>query len=62
MKLILIREVIQITGVSRSYIYALSSRGEFPKPVKLTSRSSAWVESEIQVNWSNRNGHFNERQ
>ena len=49
-RLLKIKHVIQITGVSRSYIYALAQKGEFPKPVKLTARSSAWVESEVQ-NW-----------
>ena len=36
-----------ITGLSRSHTYALAQRGDFPKPIKLTGRSSAWVESEV---------------
>lgn len=35
------------TGLGRSHIYALAARGEFPKPVKLGERASAWVESEV---------------
>jgi prophage regulatory protein len=35
------------TGLGRSHIYALAARGEFPKPVKLGDRASAWVESEV---------------
>lgn len=46
--LIKLNNVIAITGVSRSHIYALAQKGQFPKPVKLTERSSAWVESEVQ--------------
>ena len=41
-------EVRAITSLSRPHIYALIQKGEFPKPVKLSERSSAWVESEVQ--------------
>ena len=41
-------EVRAKTGLSRSHLYALAQNGEFPKPVKLSERSSAWVESEVQ--------------
>ena len=47
-RLIKLNEVIALTGVSRSHIYALAQQGLFPKPVKLTERSSAWVEAEVQ--------------
>ena len=40
-------EVLAITGLSRAHLYALAKKGAFPKPVKLSERSSAWVESEI---------------
>ena len=40
--------VIDITGISRSHLYALAEKGEFPKQIKLSERSSAWVESEVQ--------------
>lgn len=36
-----------LTGLSRSTIYALMARGEFPKPVKLTDRAVAWPESAV---------------
>lgn len=35
------------TGLSRSQIYASAARGEFPRPVKLGERASAWVEREV---------------
>ena len=35
------------TGLRRSHIYSLAARGEFPKPLKLGDRASAWVEAEI---------------
>jgi len=46
-RLLKLKTVIERTGVSRSHIYALAQKGKFPKPVKLTERSSAWVESEV---------------
>lgn len=49
-RLIRLREVMRKTGLSRSYVYALAQKGQFPKPVKLSERSSAWIESEVQ-NW-----------
>ncbi|MBO1928428.1 AlpA family transcriptional regulator [Thiomicrorhabdus sp. 6S2-11] len=47
-QLLKLKSVMDITGVSRSHIYALAKQGLFPKPVKLTERSSAWVASEVQ--------------
>ncbi len=46
-RLIKLKEVLTITGLSRSHTYALAQRGEFPQPVKLTERSSAWVQAEV---------------
>ena len=42
-----IPDVKKITGLSRSAIYDLISQNRFPKQIKLTSRSSGWIESEI---------------
>lgn len=39
--------VLGVTGMSRSTVYLLMQKGEFPRPVKLTSRSVAWPESAI---------------
>lgn len=35
------------TGLRRSHIYHLSSRGQFPRPLKLGDRASAWVAGEV---------------
>ena len=40
-------EVINKSGLSRSAIYDLISQDKFPKQIKLTSRSSGWIEAEI---------------
>lgn len=51
-KLIRLPEVIELTGLSRSSIYAYISQGLFPQPVKIGIRSVAWYEWEIQE-WIN---------
>lgn len=42
-----LRDVRQRVRLSRSTIYVLAARGEFPAPVKLGVRASGWLESEI---------------
>ncbi len=39
--------VEEITGLSRSTIYDLMSKGDFPRPVRLTGKAVAWPESAI---------------
>ncbi|OKP00648.1 helix-turn-helix transcriptional regulator [Xenorhabdus eapokensis] len=48
--LIRLPEVQRRTGYSKAWIYKLISAGEFPKQIKLGSRSVAFIESEID-NW-----------
>ncbi len=36
-----------LTGLSRSSIYAMVARGEFPRPVRLTAKAVAWPETAI---------------
>ncbi|MBX5461805.1 MAG: AlpA family transcriptional regulator [Steroidobacteraceae bacterium] len=43
-----LRDVEAATGLSRSTIYALAQRGEFPAPRRLTPRASGWLASEVQ--------------
>lgn len=45
-----LNEVIKLTGLSRSTIYAYIERGEFPAPIKLGLRAVGWLASDIQ-NW-----------
>ncbi len=40
-------QAIQKTGLSRSTIYSLISRGEFPQKIQLATRSIGFLESEI---------------
>jgi len=43
-----LKEVMAICGRSRSSIYEAIKKGNFPKPVKLQGRSSAWIRCEIE--------------
>lgn len=41
-------DVKRRVGLSRAMIYRLQAQG-FPKPIKLTGKSSAWVKSEVDA-------------
>ena len=45
-------QVEAITGLSRSTIYAKMQADEFPRQIKLSIKTVAWIESEIQ-DWLN---------
>lgn len=44
-RLIRIDEVISQTGLNRASVYRESG---FPRPIKISARASAWIESEVQ--------------
>ena len=46
-KILRLPQVEEATGESRSTIYKRISEGEFPKPVKLGTKSVGWVEEEV---------------
>lgn len=46
-KLLRLPDVIERAGFKRSKLYALIARGEFPPPIKLGPRVSAWPSDEI---------------
>ena len=52
MKLLRLKAVIEITGLSRSTIYKYMANGAFPKSILIGERASAWLESDIQQ-WLN---------
>jgi prophage regulatory protein len=39
--------VLKRTGLSRSTVYLMISKGQFPAPVSLGERAVGWVESQI---------------
>lgn len=49
-KLIRLKEVIKLTGLSRSSVYKYVSENGFPAQVPLGGRAVAWVESEV-LDW-----------
>jgi prophage regulatory protein len=42
-------KTLQKTELSRSTIYSLVSRGEFPKQIKFSPRTMGFIESEIDA-------------
>ena len=47
-KLLRIKEVQKIIGFSQATIYRLMASGDFPKPIHLAARTTAWLESDIK--------------
>lgn len=40
-------EVVKVTGFSRSQIYRLMNRGEFPRAIPLGPCTVAWLQSQV---------------
>ncbi|EGR4358581.1 AlpA family transcriptional regulator [Vibrio cholerae] len=47
-RLIRFREVLTMTGLSRSSLYRFIEENQFPPQVQLGDRAVAWVEGEVQ--------------
>lgn len=47
-RLIRLKEVIAMTGLSRASVYKFVSENRFPSQISLGYRCVAWVESEVQ--------------
>jgi prophage regulatory protein len=47
MRLLRIRQVIQVTGLSRMTIYRMELAGKFPRRRRLNENSVAWLETDI---------------
>jgi len=48
-KLLRLPSVIDVTGYSKSRIYALIKEGRFPAPLKLGDRAVGWRQSDIDA-------------
>ncbi|ATI81438.1 helix-turn-helix transcriptional regulator [Sphingobium yanoikuyae] len=48
-RLLKIDEVMRRTSLSRTHLYALIKRGDFPAQRKMGYKCSRWVESEIDA-------------
>ncbi|MCU7960972.1 MAG: AlpA family transcriptional regulator [gamma proteobacterium symbiont of Bathyaustriella thionipta] len=47
-KLLRIKAVMEITGLSRTVLYRLMDDGEFPKSIQLSPRAVAWDSDAVQ--------------
>jgi prophage regulatory protein len=47
MRILRITAVREITGLSRSTLYYLVKKKQFPPPVKIAARASGWIEAEV---------------
>lgn len=47
-KILRIAAVKDCTGLSRSTIYLMISKGEFPKNVRIGAKAVGWVDSDLQ--------------
>ena len=45
-RLIRLPEVQKMTGLNRNLVYEIE---DFPRPIKISTRCSAWVEAEVQT-------------
>lgn len=54
-RLLRIWEVELLTGAKKSWIWASVSDGSFPKPIKLSSRITAWRGQEV-LDWMDARG------
>ncbi len=48
-KFLRLPSVIDKVGLSRSQIYKLIQRGDFPEPVKIGSKISVWIEEKLEM-------------
>ena len=46
-KILRLPEIMDLTGLSRSSIYAQIAGGTFPKQISLGARAVGWIESEV---------------
>ena len=50
MKFYRVNDLVPLTGLSRLTIFRLVDKGEFPKPIKLSTRIVGW-EQEALLRW-----------
>lgn len=48
-RILRIKTVLQLTGLSRSTLYRKIQRGEFPRQIKLSERCAGWRQSAISA-------------
>ena len=48
-RLVRLRELVKLLGISRANVYRLMKIGKFPQSIKLAERTVAWRLSEIET-------------
>ena len=48
-RMLRLEQVREMTGLGKTKIYELQAAGDFPMRVKITARSVAWVEEDVQA-------------
>ena len=48
MNILRMKQVIKATGLSRTTLWRLERRGDFPKRLRLGPNSTGWLETEVQ--------------
>jgi prophage regulatory protein len=48
-QLLRIKQVVQLTNISRATIWRWVKAGVFPQPIKITNRVTVWKSSDIQA-------------
>ncbi len=48
-RLLTLREVMDVTGLSRGTIYDLIEKGLFPRPVRAGPRAARWLNDELDA-------------
>lgn len=51
-RILRMKDVVKVTGISRSGIYQKVSAGAFPRQIKLGERATGWLAHEVS-NWLN---------
>ena len=51
-RILRLRQVKDMVGLSKTTLYARIGEGSFPRPISLGGRSVGWLESEV-VEWQN---------
>ena len=48
-RLVRLRELVKLLGISRANVYRLMKIGKFPRSIKLTERTVVWRLSELEA-------------
>lgn len=48
LRLLSVKQVLGLMGISRSTLYAMMRAKEFPKPVQIAKRRIGWLNSDVE--------------